>query len=113
MTRELHKISEDNKSGMGWLATVHAQELTDKYKPTYSQTQQDEADYLYGLAKYAFPQSKVFLNYRKKFIAVKIANINPDDAASDAAGDFVKFIVQKGYDSSHTSTKSIVRIKRA
>lgn len=55
-----------------WVCAADAKARDKANKPAYSQEQQDFANTLHTLVEQAFSRSKVYMNYRKNFIAIKV-----------------------------------------
>lgn len=64
---------ENTTAPIKWFAVVDAAKRNLKYKQQYSQRQQARAVSIKDLLDCAYNHSGIYINYRKKFIAVKIA----------------------------------------
>lgn len=64
---------DNTKAPVKWFAVVDAAKRNLKYKQQYSERQQTRAVAIKDLLDCAFYHSGIYINYRKKFVAVKIS----------------------------------------
>lgn len=57
-----------------FVIAAHAAEQDSKYGPTYTKQQHSVAELLMQKVQAAYPDCRIYQNYRKKFIAIKVHN---------------------------------------
>lgn len=96
------------RSNRPWFAVRDAAEISGKYKTTWSQERQAEARQIKAYMEMAYSANEFYMNYRKKFIAVKA-----DGALKTPRSDlFEDIVVERGHELVKTPQGVIVRIKR-
>ena len=72
-----------------------------------------EAEDFESMLKNAYPLGKTYLNYRERFIAVKVTDISEIDSTSQAAANVRQIASSRGYEKTWSrSTGSVIyRIK--
>jgi hypothetical protein len=63
-------------------ALNHARQVSDENEALYTDTQKQSAQRIQSYVSSVFPAHRVYLNYRKKFIAVKVEGITMAEAQS-------------------------------
>lgn len=95
-----------------WFATQHAAQLDSENASLYSPKKKAKGEELLAHVRSVFKESRVYLNYRKKFIAVKV------ERASNRALTSNEFLLLNAYCSANgitikvTKTAHIFRIAR-
>ena len=98
------------KANCAWAAVVDAQRRNDNMRYTYNAQLQDEAkrvEYMLGLA-YEFTET--YTNFRKKFIAIKIADFKVKN--QQYVELFDEIIAERGYQKVVTPQGLVIRIMR-
>ena len=102
------KELETKQAGQfAYAAARDAQRQNSNNKSTYSQEQIRKALTVRDLLDSAFSYSNLYINYRKKFIAVKAEGARARDAM---AREVVKLFESNGYDVAQSPQGLIVRI---
>ena len=102
------KELETKQAGQfAYAAARDAQRQNSNNKSTYSQEQIRKALTVRDLLDSAFSYSNLYINYRKKFIAVKAEGARARDAM---AREVVKLFETNGYDVAQSPQGLIVRI---
>ena len=102
------KELETKQAGQfAYAAARDAQRQNSNNKSTYSQEQIRKALTVRDLLDSAFSYSNLYINYRKKFIAVKAEGARARDAM---AREVVKLFESNGYDVAQSPQGMIVRI---
>ena len=70
--------NEDNNQNPVF-AALHVKKQNTQYRSNHSPMAKLKAYQLFSLAVQAYTRSRVFINYRKNFIAVKIMNVDKRD----------------------------------
>ena len=93
-----------------WAAWVDAQERNREQQELWCTAKQQEAREIQSLAREAYMRSQVYLNYRKKYITIKIADPVAADKISSEARQFEQLIRQRGYRVEETYRKILIKI---
>ncbi len=101
-----YRDAEDNKRGAALNAYYRNREMA----ATYSLSQQCLAQRALDLLDTAFAYAESYINYRKKFIAVKIEGAMKRDRR--LAAEAVSILEDKGYSVVSTPQGIVVRIPR-
>ncbi len=101
-----YRDAEDNKRGAALNAYYRNREMA----ATYSLSQQCLAQRALDLLDTAFAYAESYINYRKKFIAVKIEGAMKRDRK--LAAEAVSILEDKGYSVVSTPQGIVVRIPR-
>lgn len=91
-------------------AIMHAKELDAANISKYSTDQIQAGQDLRGLVVKAYDMSRVYLNYRAKFISIKVESPKFANKASEAAELIDKLCADKGYDKVWQGTNLIFHI---
>ncbi len=102
-----YRDADDNKRGAALNAYYRNREMA----ATYSLSQQCLAQRALDLLDTAFAYAESYINYRKKFIAVKIEGAMKRDRR--LAAEAVSILEDKGYSVVSTPQGIVVRIPRA
>lgn len=65
-----------------FFALTHARQVSDSNEGLYTDAQKQSAQRIQSYVSSVFPSHRVYLNYRKKFIAVKVEGITLAEAHS-------------------------------
>jgi hypothetical protein len=103
--------NEDKSSLPGWVCAQDAQARNKKNKDNFTLAEIDFSEELHSLAKAAYFRSRVFLNYRENFIAIKVERPNRADLVSKEVAEFEQFCKDNSIDTVKTATAIIYRIK--
>lgn len=93
-----------------WAAWVDAQEKNEENCLLWSEAKQKEALEILNQARDAYMRSQVYLNYRKKYITVKIADPVAADKITPEARAFRDLVTQREYQVEETYRKILIRI---
>lgn len=97
-----------------WVCATDARKRDAHNKESYSDLEIAHADALFELAQLTYSRSRVFLNFRKKFIAIKVDSPSYLDKLSKNADKFTALMDQAGIETIKTRHGSIVyRIQRS
>lgn len=106
-------INNDDRSKLpAYFCISQIKERDARYKENFSPAQVCLAEEVLALAKEAFFRSRVYMNYRDKFIAVKIDRPTMADRISSEAISLHSFCTDAGIEAVNTASALIYRIKR-
>ena len=103
----MKELETKQAGGFAYAAAMDAQRQNSNNKSTYTQEQVRRALTVRDLLDSAFSYKTLYINYRKKFIAVKAEGARAKDAM---AREVVKLFETNGYDVASTPQGLIVRI---
>lgn len=106
-----HKVieNEDNHQPV-WVVQESVDAQAKRYKGRYTKEQIVKAERIYERASSAFIRSRVFLNYRRDFISIKIDEPNRVDLVSPAVQRFEDDVEQQGAAKVKTARGIIYRL---
>ena len=104
--KELETVSA---GAFAYAAALDAQRQNTNNKSTYTAEQIRRAVTVRDLVDTAFSYTNLYINYRKRFIAVKAEGVRRKDAR---ASEVIKLFEANGYDVATTPQGLIVRIAR-
>ena len=107
--RAMKELETKAAGGFAYAAAIDAQRRNSNNKSHYSQEQIRRALSVRDLLDTAFSYSKLYINYRAKFIAVKAEGAR---AKSRMAKEVVSLFESNGYTVANTPQGVIVRIAR-
>jgi hypothetical protein len=93
-----------------WFAKQDAERLNAKWRPTYTLKQQAEAQKAVDLLDTAYSAKGIHINFRKKFIAVKVDRPIKRDKLFAATAEAL--FAEKGYTKAISAQGIIYRIPR-
>lgn len=93
-----------------WAARLDAERLNAKWRPTYTLQQQAEAQKAVDLLDTAYAAKGIHINFRKKFIAVKVDRPIKRDKLFAATAEAL--FAEKGYTKAISPQGIIYRIPR-
>ena len=105
----IRELETQEAGGFAFAAVMDAQRRNSNNKSHYSQVQINKAVTARDLLDTAFSYSKLYINYRKKFIAIKAEGARAKSAVSK---EVVKLFEANGYDVVSTPQGLIVRIDK-
>ena len=92
-------VDERDRTALSpWFAAKDAQEYTKKWKPTYPISKHSETDALKKAAQDVFIRSRIYENYREKFITVKVESVDFRDIVSPEYKKFLTKMTKEGYE---------------
>ena len=94
-----------------WFALSHMQEQNRVNKLYWKPSKIALAEHLKSEAQQAFMRSKVYMNYRKKYIAIKIDQPTSHDLVSKEAQDFLEVVRDHNIEMVTTDRKIMIRIR--
>ena len=103
----MKELETKQAGGFADAAAMDAQRQNSNNKSTYTQEQVRQALTVRDLLDSAFSYKTLYINYRKKFIAVKAEGARARDSM---AREVVKLFESNGYDVASTPQGLIVRI---
>jgi hypothetical protein len=103
----MKELETKQAGGYAFAAAMDAQRQNSNNKSTYSQDQIRQALTVRDLLDSAFSYKTLYINYRKKFIAVKAEGARARDSM---AREVVKLFESNGYDVAQSPQGLIVRI---
>ena len=95
-----------------YAAAIDAQRRNIENAGLWSKSTKEEAHRFVDAVKLAYPHSRVFFNYRLKFIAVKVENPDRRDMVSREAVAVDTYAEFQGYDRVLTKNALIFRIRK-
>ena len=105
----MKELETKQAGGFAYAAAMDAQRQNSNNKSTYTQDEIRRALSVRDLLDSAFSYKTLYINYRKKFIAVKSEGARAKDAM---AREVVKLFESNGYDLASTPQGLIVRIAK-
>lgn len=106
------KFKEENSSRQTpWAARAHAAQLDAENVNNFTLAQITAAHDLLNQVKLAYTDSRVFLNYRKKFISVKIDHPTRANRWSEAAEIVDAFAAERDYEKEIKDSSIIYHVK--
>jgi len=105
----MKELDTKEAGGFAYAAAMDAQRQNSNNKSTYTQDEIRRALSVRDLLDSAFSYKTLYINYRKKFIAVKAEGARAKDAM---AREVVKLFESNGYDVASTPQGLIVRIAK-
>jgi hypothetical protein len=105
----MKELDTKDAGGFAFAAALDAQRQNSNNKSHYTQEQIRRALSVRDLLDSAFSYSKLYINYRKKFIAIKAEGHSAKDAM---AREVVKLFESNGYNVASTPQGLIVRIAK-
>jgi hypothetical protein len=105
----MKELETKQAGGFAYAAAMDAQRQNSNNKSTYTQDEIRRALSVRDLLDSAFSYKTLYINYRKKFIAVKAEGARAKDAM---AREVVKLFESNGYDVASTPQGLIVRIAK-
>ena len=105
----MKELDTKDAGGFAFAAAIDAQRQNSNNKSHYTQEQIRRALSVRDLLDSAFSYSKLYINYRKKFIAIKAEGHRAKDAM---AREVVKLFESNGYNVASTPQGLIVRIAK-
>jgi hypothetical protein len=103
----MKELETKQAGGYAFAAAMDAQRQNSNNKSTYSQDQIRKALTVRDLLDSAFSYKTLYINYRKKFIAVKAEGARARDSM---AREVIKMFESNGYDVAQSPQGLIVRI---
>jgi len=103
----MKELETKQAGGFAYAAAMDAQRQNSNNKSTYTQAQVRQALTVRDLLDSAFSYKTLYINYRKKFIAVKAEGARARDSM---AREVIKLFESNGYDVASTPQGVIVRI---
>ena len=105
------QIDNEEKSRLpGWICVEDAKKRNTQNESLYSESEKQLADIFAQQARNAYIRSRVYLNYREKFIAVKIDKPSVSDKISVVADALHKDAEALGYKIIKTKTNIVFRL---
>lgn len=90
-------------------AVMHAQANNNKYRSIHSLVTKSKANALRQLVERAYTRSRVFVNYREKFIAVKVMNVDPRDSFNiGEMAQLEQYVNSNGIEEVRTGKRSVI-----
>ena len=105
----MKELDTKEAGGFAFAAAIDAQRRNSNNKSHYTAEQIRKAVTVQDLIDTAFSYSKLYINYRKKFIAIKAEGARAKDAM---AREVVKLFESNGYGVVSTPQGMIVRIDK-
>ena len=105
----MKELETKQAGGFAYAAAMDAQRQNSNNKSTYSQDQIRKALTVRDLLDSAFSYKSLYINYRKKFIAVKAEGARARDRM---AKEVVELFESNGYNVAQTPQGLIVRIAK-
>ena len=105
----MKELETKQAGGFAYAAAMDAQRQNSNNKSTYTQEQVRQALTVRDLLDSAFSYNTLYINYRKKFIAVKAEGARARDSM---AKQVVALFESNGYDVASTPQGLIVRIAK-
>lgn len=93
-----------------WIAIEDAKAYSERYEHTFTDAQKKLANQVKNKAELAFIRSRVYLNFRKGFIAIKVTTPKMSDKLSVEYTDFDAFCTKHGITSDNTAGGVIYKI---
>ena len=105
-------LNNDETAQPKYAAAIDAQRRNIENAGLWSKAIKDEAHRFIEAVKQAYPRSRVFYNYRLKFIAVKVETPDRRDMVSKQAVAVDTYAEFQGYERVLTKTALIFRISK-
>ena len=102
--------NKDNHSH-GYFVVCQVEEQTTKYKSNFPIDLIERVEQFYSLATQAYVRSRLFLNYRKNFIVVKVEKPNRVDLTSNEVSKLNELAEQEGCELVKTASGLLYRFK--
>jgi hypothetical protein len=88
--------TQEVEMGRKWAAHLDAKRKSAEAQKEYSKKQQSEATTVFEAVRVSYIRSKVYLNYREKFYAVKVNHPTKADAMSKDVAKVEKLLAEVG-----------------
>lgn len=108
----IHTIDNDDVRQNPAFAAIDARRRDAQNVNLYTLNQIKAGIELESRVRFCFFRSRVYLNYRSKFIVVKVEKPQMADKSSDAYSEVISFCEKNDYDIAITGNAMLFRIKR-
>jgi len=108
MALQEHEIKTQSAANYGWAAVIDADRCSREHVGRYTPKQQSTAETLKDLIELGYYNTGVFVNYRKTFVAVKIAD--PKVRNKQVAKELDELFAERGYEKVTSNQGIIVRL---
>ena len=103
------KFREESKQP-AWICVLDAKSRNERYSKLFSDDQKDFGDLLYQAVSNAYIRSRIFKNYRKQFLAVKVEAPKFEDRISKEVEQLDTFCISNNIQIHKTNTSIVYRI---
>ena len=104
-------VDEDKRSAMGYFARIDAERYSRECRNLYSGVQITEAEEFKDVVADVFYRRRVFLNYREKFVTVKVEAPKKVDKIGSVYQNLMSLADKRGYTVKQGKASIIFEIK--
>lgn len=102
----LYDIVNTTSSQPAWVIRAHVDQQEQMYKKNFTAKQIQQAETLLEMCQAVFPHNRCYMNYRQKFIAVKIEQPRLEDLNKSSADNLLTYVGRNGWGLKLTKNQS-------